>query len=124
MSCGVAPVVGLATNLSSVSLVSGASSQFGFDVVEDGKPFNRVPEVGSGSVPRVRPSCALRLQSRHTVDGNAASTASLTVVLLRTCTQTSSSSNTGHAAAKVFVGKVCCGTDSCTSFALGVSGRG
>ena len=124
VSCGVAPVVGLATSLSSMSLVSGALSQFGFDVVGDGKPFNRVPEVVSGSVPRVRQSCALRLQSRHTVDGNAASTASLTVVLLRTCTQTSANSHTGHAAAKMFVGKVSSGTDSCTSFALGVSGRG
>ena len=57
-------------------LVSGALSQFGFDVVGDGKPCNRVPDVGSGSVPRVRPSCALRLQTRHTVDGNAANTAS------------------------------------------------
>ena len=41
----------------------------------------------------------------------------------RALARTSASHSAGHAAAKMFLREVRCGTDSCTSFASGGSGR-
>ena len=102
MSCGVAPVLGLPTSLSLVSLVSGASSQFGLDVM--GRSSISTEFLKSGAVPSLVSGQVAHHVCNH--GHNAASTACLTVVPLRTCTQTSASKSAGHAAAKMFLGEV------------------
>eukprot|EP00450_Noctiluca_scintillans_P001620 CAMPEP_0194485878 /NCGR_PEP_ID=MMETSP0253-20130528/6727_1 /TAXON_ID=2966 /ORGANISM="Noctiluca scintillans" /LENGTH=1972 /DNA_ID=CAMNT_0039325899 /DNA_START=10 /DNA_END=5925 /DNA_ORIENTATION=+ len=68
VSCGVAPVVGMATSISVVSSVSGDTSHFGLDVV--GLASLSTVSLVSGEVAHY--VC----HHGHTVDGNAASSAS------------------------------------------------